>query len=150
MSPNRLLPWALLLATACGIDESERCPEGYVWHSQYQGCLGPEPAGGAAGIAGAAGDAAGAEANPGELGASCREDGDCATGPATTCLLDPTAPSDPGMCTIADCTAEDCGGTDYQCCDCTTSVALRGTWLLPVCAPSSRTRTLSGVGCSCE
>ncbi len=102
--------------------------------------------------AGAGGEGAGGEPASGELGSSCWEDGDCAAGPATTCLLDPTNSNGQGTCTITDCTAEDCGGTDYQCCDCTTTAGLQDAFPAPLCLPSVTAGELSdiGLGCSCE
>lgn len=153
---------------ACGISDKDRCSEGRVWSPQYKGCLDTEGVAGAsstgtgaggdetASVAGAPaignGNLAGAAANgqtSSNLGATCRADTDCAGGVATSCLLNPQAPADPGMCTILDCDAAACGDA-YDCCDCTKSSLLGSTWPEPKCVPTANAPTLTGLSCTCS
>jgi hypothetical protein len=134
MRPLWIAALLTIVSAACDIAPSERCSEGRKWSDQYQGCVAPEPA-------------------PvwTDLGATCSVDGDCRGPTATSCLLDPTNTSAPGMCTIQNCSAAACGGTDFRCCDCTESQMLGSIWTAPVCVPSADVATLSTVAsCTCE
>jgi hypothetical protein len=170
ISPLGLL--SLFLLVSCSINASERCAEDRTWNSDYKGCWippdttagapasagqtsgGDAAAGRSSGGGGAGGDSSAAGASstrPNNLGASCKKDADCTEGLAGVCLIDPNAPSDPGVCTIPNCTAADCG-TDFRCCDCTTSPLLATTWKVPVCAPVPNVAKLTSaaVKCTCE
>jgi hypothetical protein len=161
---------ALFLGAACSIDASERCAEERTWNGKYKGCLTPtETAGSSAGGSDSDGEnAAGGRTAPGatggetsttqtaptlrdNLGATCERNGDCSTGSASLCLLDPSAPTSPGVCTIPNCGTNDCG-SEFRCCDCTQSPLLAATWTAPVCAPNSKVEQLTSpaVKCTCE
>jgi hypothetical protein len=165
-SAVRLSRWAhavlglSLLLVSCTVPENQRCPDGYEYRDDWKVCIRiPEEAstGGVAGAAGAGGSAANgassagaagtAEGTPDEvaLGDACFDQGDCG-GSVDYCLLNPLTPDDPGICTIADCSAPACGG-DYVCCDCD-SVALVG-WPAPLCIPNQQESQLTGLGCTC-
>jgi hypothetical protein len=150
MRPLWIVASLLIAPASCGITDADRCSEGRVWSKQYQGCLDPPTDS----STGDAGDDAGTVGQPDsgttELGATCSSDNDCKGATATTCLLDPTAPTSPGMCTIPNCTAADCGGTDFHCCDCTQSPVLSSLWTAPVCVPVANVATLSSIACTCE
>ena len=136
----------LSLGVGCSIDDDDRCADGFVWDDEFRVCL--EDAGGTGGSGGSDPGGGGSTGDP-ELGSSCVSDDDCdgAEDDATYCLLDPRNPSDPGVCTIPDCTADACGD-DYSCCDCG-SVDLVD-WPAPLCLLSDRSSQLEGIGCTCE
>jgi hypothetical protein len=145
----------LIMQCACTVSSTDRCAEGRVWSDQYKGCLDPVAANDAGGIGGqgntANSDASVDAAQPGDsFGAECLSAAEC-TGPkGTYCLLDPTNPSAPGMCTVLNCTASDCAGTGTTCCDCTKSPMLGSVWPAALCVPDSNVATLNSIGCSCE
>ncbi len=149
---------APLLALAACVSSSNRCLDRYTYSSEYNACLPPEgsiDAGMAVDAstppadAGAAmQDAPGGDAATG-LGHACNGASDCA-GKASYCLKDPTAnPTDPGICSIPQCTAADCA-PHYACCDCSGGL-LAGlkAWPVSVCAPASNKSDLVSVGCTC-
>ena len=173
---NRILCLiALSMVVACSMSESDRCSEGRVWSPEYNGCVEPNgtgggssaatggksPAGGetgstslSAGTAGAtapnAPGAAGAPSTDGSnLGQTCRSDADCTSGVATSCLLNPQAPADPGMCTIVDCDAAACG-EPFDCCACAQSPILSASWPKPKCVPTANTGVLIAIACTCS
>lgn len=147
----------LALGWACSLSNADRCSEGRAWSPEYRGCLDPTLANDAGSTGGrsnvpqdsdAGGDAG--QSTPDTFGADCTTSTDC-TGPkATYCLLDPTNPTAAGMCTISNCTANDCVGTGTNCCDCTQSPLLGSVWLAPICVPESNVDTLKSIGCSCQ
>jgi hypothetical protein len=153
-----LTPTALTLA-AC-VNNSNLCPTGFVYDSQYDACLVVDAGsgGGDAGAdpatttitpeAGSTADAAADDASSG-LGATCNASSDC-TGAATYCLKSPTAPTDPGICTFTSCTQAECTSA-YSCCDCT-AASLPPLQALPkgICAPSADEAQLTAFGCSCQ
>ena len=52
------------------------------------------------------------------IGTTCEaKSDDCAEFDADYCLVDPTNPEAPGLCTITDCDTRGCPDA-YQCCDC--------------------------------
>ena len=151
---------ALLMVFGCNVTDNERCSEGRVWSPQFNGCI--DAVGGASGGTSAAGgktveggaseggasQASGTSDTTNNLGAACTKDDDCSGGIATFCLLSPSAPTDPGMCTISNCNAAACG-TQLDCCDCSASPILKTVWPKPVCVPTSNVAAVTGIGCSC-
>ena len=148
---HRALPMVLFLAAtvlpiACSIEDEDRCADGYSWDEEFRICKEdsalPPATGGSKNEGGAGG------AGSAELGTACESEEDCAASEdATFCLKSPLAPSDPGICTIPDCTADACDG-DYLCCDCSTVTQL--AWPGPLCVLNDRLDQLEGAGCSCE
>ncbi len=137
--------WLFAAGTGCAIDEADRCPEGYVYQSDWKVCLVADSSPGTGGAPGqAAGGAAGAPNTA--LGTPCTGQGECG-GAASYCLLNPFAPADPGMCTVEGCDQAACGG-DHVCCDCD-SVSLVD-WPAPLCIPNGNDGQLLGVGCTCD
>jgi hypothetical protein len=139
---------------AC-VTDANRCVAGLRYAPEYDACLpasSPAADGGAApAVTDAAPDAASPDgaAAASALGAACSASSDCA-GRASYCLKDPTAaPTDPGICSIPQCTASDC--TDgYACCDCSgAALASLLAWPAGVCAPSANGSTLTALGCTC-
>ena len=150
-----LLP--IMLPLACTISNTDRCSEGRVWSEQFLGCMDPTSpsTGGSSSVVPDVSDAqtatdAEGPATVDDFGAECQSNTGCKGPSATFCLLDPTNPTSPGMCTIAPCTAAACAGTGTTCCDCTASPILGSIWTAPVCAPSTNVETLQGIGCSCQ
>ncbi|MBN2715382.1 MAG: hypothetical protein JXX14_05975 [Deltaproteobacteria bacterium] len=114
-----------LLHLGCSISDDERCEEGMFWDDQFKACIeSPET-----GIQG------------------CYSHSDCTVAPLDYCLLDPTAPASPGMCTIDNCTAADCF-IGSSCCDCS-AVTFIG-WTSPLCIPSDAAAQVTPLGCTCE
>lgn len=150
-------------ALACSIADKDRCSEGRTWSPQLKGCLdvdggagnindasgGSASAAGGTGVAGDSSVAGTASTDASNLGSTCRADTDCASGVATSCLLNPQAPSSPGMCTIPSCDAAACGDA-YDCCDCTAAPALKSTWTVPKCVPTANTATMKALSCNCQ
>ena len=154
----RIIVTAIVAITAgCTVDDDERCVDGYVWNDVEKACLLP--------IDTSAADDTVSETVQGEdtgtstdsstgsdsepeigLGETCVDDNSCSGYQANYCLLDPSAPSNPGICTILNCTAGGCGG-QFTCCDCAKSpfVTLPG----PICAPNSNVADLSQALCEC-
>lgn len=60
---------------------------------------------------------AGENGNFSGLGTVCHSTDECAGYAADYCLLDPTSPDSPGICTTTDCDTKGCPNA-YQCCDC--------------------------------
>jgi hypothetical protein len=151
-----------ILATlaACTVGEDERCSEGRVWSPEYRGCVAPDASAAAAtgtvpvpvtdAGPGAALDAAsdGASGQGSNLGAVCTSDADCADGVAMSCLLNPQAPADPGVCTITHCNSAACGDS-WDCCDCTASPVLSGLWAASQCIPAANVSQLTALSCTC-
>lgn len=147
----------LAVASAACISEKDRCLPGFVYASQYHACLAEvdasadassDAASEAASPADAGADAADAGGTPG-LGAACQSSSDC-TGKASYCLKSPLAPSDPGVCSVPQCTPADCG-SDYACCDCgNSSIPDLKSWPRGVCVPHSDTSTVQPLGCTCQ
>jgi hypothetical protein len=140
--------------SAC-VTDSNRCFPGYEYTAQYDACLqiavadaGSGDAGGDALAADAAAADGGGEGGAG-LGSACNGNGDC-PGAASYCLKDPTAgPTDPGICSIPNCTATACGAS-YACCNCSAAPnADLMAWPAPVCVPSDNETTLVAFGCQC-
>ena len=67
---------------------------------------------------------------------------DCAEFDADYCLIDPTNPSEPGLCTVTGCDTRGCPDT-YQCCDCS------GLGMEIVCVPDASAAAVS-VHCQCS
>ena len=156
----------LSAALGCSVADKDRCSEGRTWNPEYSACF--DPAGGAAsagsssiggsqaeqvdaGDAGGAGSAGGASTtnNASNLGTACTKDADCAGGLAPSCLLNPQAPSDPGICTVLNCDAAACGAL-YDCCDCSASPILGSSWPESKCIPTSSVPTLTQLSCTCS
>ncbi len=151
---------------AC-VTDSNRCFPGYEYTAQYDACLqiAAADAGDAVTRAAATRAAATRAATPSPpmprlptaaakgrgagLGSACNGNGDC-PGAASYCLKDPTAaPTDPGICSIPNCTAAACGSS-YACCNCSAAPnADLMAWPAPVCVPSDNETTLVAFGCQC-
>jgi hypothetical protein len=145
---------AALPALAGCVTDTNRCLPGYVYAPQYDACMmpgdaAPAPLQTADAAAPDGSDDAGSADDSG-LGASCADDSSC-TGKASYCLKDPTAaPTDPGVCSIPQCTAADCTSA-YSCCDCSGGlIAALQAWPVGVCAPASNKTTLVSFGCNCQ
>jgi hypothetical protein len=84
------------------------------------------------------------------LGTLCMASNDCASAAdgAVVCLLDPTHPSNPGVCTIPNCSKGQCGPS-FTCCNCAQTPAAQ-VLTTPMCVASSEAATLEGVGCLCQ
>jgi hypothetical protein len=142
--------------TAC-VTDSNRCFPGLEYSPQYDACLQIDDGGeGGAGPDAAPSTPDGSTTDGGAgtdggsgLGSDCNGNGDCAA-PATYCLKDPTAAAtDPGICSIPQCTAAACGSS-YACCDCSAAPnANLMAWPAPVCVPSDNETTLVAFGCKC-
>jgi|HubBroStandDraft_2_1064218.scaffolds.fasta_scaffold305591_1 hypothetical protein len=149
--------------TAC-VTDSNRCLPGFEFAPQYDACLakdgGDESAANDAGspaAEAAPSEAASPEDAPSEggeagagtgLGNACNASTDC-TGSASYCLKSPTAPTDPGVCSITPCTAAECTSA-YACCDCS-AASLSSLQAYPpgVCIPSADEAQLTALGCKC-
>lgn len=146
--------------TGCVVDDSDRCLDDAVWSEEERACI-PKPVVSdtdttPTGDSESSVDTTPADTNPGDsdttdgegsgLGENCTGDDSCATYQASYCLKDPMAPNDPGICSVPNCTASDCGA-DFACCDCTSSALV--PWPTPVCAPAGDAGTLGSVGCTC-
>ena len=151
------------LAVAACVDDGDRCATGTHYVDQYSACV----ADGDGGDAGEEADAttgtmadapeegpsaseAGADAAT-NFGTMCDSSAACAAGPAAYCVLDPTMPGTPGVCTLTGCTATSCG-SGYGCCDCSKSGnVLDDSWPHPLCIPSDKTSMLMSLGgCTCQ
>ena len=139
------------LALGCGIDDTDRCGDALTYDEARHGCVALATDAGASTMdAGTSTttDAGGDSASAG-VGDSCTSDADCAGNTADFCLLDPTMPGTPGICTIDGCAAAtDCGAPDFACCDCA-AVALI-SWPEATCVPSANAAQVTGLGCSCN
>ncbi len=77
------------------------------------------------------------------IGTSCNGQGDaCAGYDADYCLMDPTNPDAPGMCTVRGCDTKGCPDT-YLCCDCS------GLGMEIMCVPEASAGTISAF-CPCS
>jgi hypothetical protein len=151
-----------VLTLAACVNNSNLCPSGFAYSSQYDACLSDD-----AGSSGSSEDAAApAETTPPEagpnseaaagdassssgLGNSCNASSDCA-GAAAYCLKSPTNPTAPGACTFTSCTPAECTNA-YACCDCTgASLPPLQTWPKGICAPNADESQLTAFGCTCQ
>jgi hypothetical protein len=148
-----LISVALLSSMVACLSDKDRCLPGYVYLASYGAC---QEVADAAADAEASVDAAPASDGGGEaggdggtgLGDPCQDNASC-TSKASYCLKNPQPPSDPGMCSIPQCTAADCGST-YACCDCgNAGLPDLKSWPRGVCVPRSNTSTLQSFGCTC-
>lgn len=149
------LSFAAALGGAACVTSDNRCLPGFHFVGTYNACMeDPDAADDAASDA-SSGDASpsgddGGDASASGLGASCDGDGDCAGKKASYCLKDPTAPNDPGVCSVPQCTASDCG-SDYSCCDCSAAVIdVLKTWPHGVCIPRENVTGAQSYGCVCQ
>lgn len=147
---------AALFGGAACVTSENRCVEGFEFVSTYKACVPVADASatdassvdGAAADGGDGGDG-GAAISASGLGDSCGGDPDCAGKKASYCLKDPLAPSDPGICSVPQCTATDCG-EQHRCCDCgSAAVPELQAWPRGVCLPSDQVSTVQSFGCVC-
>jgi hypothetical protein len=149
------------------VTSSNQCVAGLHYESDYMACIADSDAGDAGdeaapspGDAGEDGpeesgmtDAEGGAEGGGSsnFGAVCDASTQCMGGPATYCVMDPTMPGMPGICTLTPCNPPACG-TGYGCCDCSkSSNALVNGWPHPLCIPSAKVAMLELVGgCTCQ
>jgi hypothetical protein len=145
------LSFASVAFTACVTSEN-RCPAGYEYVPAYNACAEKSDAGAdaASDAAPPATDAASqSDADTGGLGTSCTRDPDCAGKKASYCLKSPLSPDDPGVCSIPQCTATDCGD-GYSCCDCSSAaVPELKAWPRGICIPRSDVSSVQAFGCVC-
>jgi len=116
---------ALMLVASCGIDDEDRCADGYEFDKEHSYCIQEEETDsdsdtgtGAAVDAGA--DADGGGQDGGEvsgMGVSCKTAPECENFDADYCAIHPLDPST-GYCTLLDCMDDGCPG-EFRCCDCT-------------------------------
>ena len=92
-----LLVVLFILGSGCGIDDEERCKEGYEFVGET--CL----------------EIVDTE---GGLGDPCNVDEECLDEEVDFCAKDPTQPDVPGVCTVKDCLVDpdNCPG-EYKCCN---------------------------------
>lgn len=145
---------ALTIGAAACITSTNRCLPGYHYVAQYKACFPDEDASADAsstdGSARLEGDAAANGDGAEGLGDSCTGDPDCAGKKASYCLKSPTAPTQPGVCSVPQCALGDCGST-FECCDC--SHAARPelqAWPNGVCVPKANSSTVESFGCVCQ
>ena len=139
-------------ALGCSVADKDRCSEGRTWSPEYRSCFGATSGGTSSAGSSSIGGSQGDEVDAGDttnLGISCTKDADCAGGIATSCLLNPQAPSDPGICTVLNCDAAACGAL-YDCCDCSASPILGSSWPVSKCIPTSSVPTLTQLSCTCS
>ncbi len=134
---------------ACGISDEDRCSDGQTYVAERGICQLPPVMPQDSGVVATSTQTdAGASGGSG-LGTSCAADADCAGLSADYCLLNPQAPSDPGICTLQNCAAAaDCATPGFACCDCA-GVALV-SWPAALCVPDANATSVSGLGCSCS
>lgn len=137
-------------AVAC-VTSANRCVDGYVYVEEYKACA--PVAGASTDAAPAASDAASnstSDAAAEGLGVACGADPDCAGKRASYCLKSPLAPTDPGVCSVPQCSAIDCG-SEHACCDCGgAQVPELQAWPRGVCVPRSDSSTVQSFGCVCQ
>ena len=154
-----VLALAALSLAAC-VNNSNLCPSGFEYSSQYDACL-ADDAGSSASSADAG--AAPAETTPSEggstseaaaddassgLGSTCNSDPDC-TGAAAYCLKSPTAPTAPGACTFTSCTPAECTSA-YACCDCAhASLPSLQSYPPNTCIKAASEAQAVALGCTC-
>jgi len=162
---------AAALPLAGCVTSANRCLSGYRYAPQYDACLQDTDGGGEDAAIDAAIDAAtdaaidasdarveaattpssdASDASAG-LGRACQSSADCTGGRATYCLKDPTqSPTDPGICSIPQCTASECTSA-YGCCDCSAAL-ITGlkAWPDGVCVPAADVTTVEQFGCKCQ
>lgn len=130
--------------TGCSISDDDRCVDGMQWDDDYKSCVVAEP--GDSDDADSQSDSA-ATADSDAQFSACTGAADCSTDPTDYCLLDPTHPDQPGICTIDECTTGSCPAGSL-CCDCS------GNPLIPfesaLCIPGSQTSQLTTYGCTCD
>jgi hypothetical protein len=148
---------AFLVTASCSIANDDRCPSGYFWKDDYMSCLPIVDSGtdtdtdtdtdtGTDGDTdtendGGSLDDSGAP-KPG-FGIECTDESACEDYLADYCIVSPLAPTEPGYCTVENCSASDCPD-GWQCCDCT---AL--TWV-KACMDDENAATAASLKCTCE
>ena len=130
-------------ATGCSVSDDERCENGMYWDDEYKACIIETDTG--TGIETGTEPDTSSAAN--DVGTPCADNADCPLPPADYCLLDPTHPNDPGMCTIDNCSSGDCP-EGHLCCDCTTVTLV--PFPSPLCLPTANTDQLTPLGCVCD
>ena len=139
----------LLFLSGCALADSDRCSGGLVWDEKVKLCHpGTETDGDTASET----DSTDSGENDTSLdagdgtavtfGTPCTDDVSC-TGEVDLCLKNPLAPNDPGICTLENCTADDCPDT-FLCCDCGSLGAEIA------CMPEAEAGTAEMFGCSCS
>ena len=146
----------LFIGLVACVTDSNRCVPGLVYAPALKACVadndGSVDASTDATVAsdGEATSEGGADAASSGLGTACGGDPECAGHRASYCLKNPSAPSDPGICTIPQCSAADCGA-DYACCDCgNASVDALKSLPRGVCFPRAQVSAVQPIGCVCQ
>ena len=142
-SLKTVLLWLFCLAWfGCELSPSERCSGDLVWDEAVQLChANPEVIDTETDTVGTDIEVDGGGDGP-TFGTTCTADEDC-TGEVDFCLISPFAPNDPGVCTLENCSAEDCPDT-FRCCDCS-SLGLQ-----VACVPEEDAGMVQAFGCSCS
>ena len=142
---------AVLASMSCLTDKN-RCLHGSVYDSHFDVCFPVDGGNADTGASGTTQDAApdqdsGAAAP--SVGSPCNGPTDC-TGDAGYCLKDPANEANPGICTVAPCTATECP-TDFSCCNCSAGAlpALQA-WPVGTCCPNVVKDQLVQAGCTCQ
>ena len=92
-----LLALLVVAGAGCGIDDEDRCGEGYEFVDET--CMEIVE-------------------SQGGLGDPCNLDEDCTAEEVNFCAKDPTQPDVPGLCTIKDCIVDpDSCPDEYKCCN---------------------------------
>lgn len=136
-----------LFLGGCELNDSERCRNDLEWDSTVKLChakASEDDTGTTGAVDSDETDAAGDAGDPSvPFGTPCTEDANCG-GETDFCLINPLAPTEPGVCTRLNCGADDCPASTFQCCDCTSL----GSQV--ACVPEADVATAEMFGCSCS
>ena len=156
---------AVLLCTACGLTDDQRCPKGFFYVPEFRVCCddnseyvenvkqcipvdtdtGDDIDTGPQSVSDAGPDDGGSDSKPHGLGTICMDDGDCAGYVEDFCAYNPLV--EQGYCTTRDCAAGSCE-TGWVCCDCTSGTGLPPEVACLKQAEAGLAQSLGG--CTCE
>lgn len=155
------LTWAaLLVLCSCSMDDEDRCPEGFYYHSKTRTCL--EDTGESKDNKSASDgeydssidgnrvdqDATAEDTRPSGLGKSCTTMEDCTPYEEDYCSYNDMAGA--GYCTIANCSFGECPA-GYQCCDCSNATISLGGEIDIMCINDEQASLAESVAsCTCE